>query len=221
MDILSAVPLHQGRACDPADDGELMHRIRASDARALEAAIQRYWAPLVAFAQRMLGWTDGAEDAVQDAFVSLWERRAGWQSSDSLRGLLYSIVRNQTLNEQRRRSVRVRWLAGERRARVGFNPTPLDWLEEDELAVAVRQAIEALPARRREVFALARYHGLSYREIAATMGISSQTVANQMSAAMDELRGALRSFLSEPAAEDTAEFEPGAATRPGVRAGVV
>jgi RNA polymerase sigma-70 factor (ECF subfamily) len=59
---------------------------------------------------------------------------------------------------------------------------------------AFREALGALPPRKREVFTLARFQGLSYAEIAGVLGTSPQTVANQMSAALQQLRVALRSF---------------------------
>jgi RNA polymerase sigma-70 factor (ECF subfamily) len=60
----------------------------------------------------------------------------------------------------------------------------------------VESAITALPERRREIFVLSRYHGLSYREIAEVLEISPQTVANQLSAALATLRESLASHRS-------------------------
>jgi len=49
-----------------------------------------------------------------------------------------------------------------------------------------------LPERRREVFVLGYFHGLSYQQIAETVGISLATVKNHMAAALADLRAALR-----------------------------
>jgi DNA-binding CsgD family transcriptional regulator len=65
------------------------------------------------------------------------------------------------------------------------------------LQAAAADAIAALPPRRREVFRLARLDGLSYREIAEVMGLSPQTVANQMSRALTELHEALDGLFRE------------------------
>jgi RNA polymerase sigma-70 factor (ECF subfamily) len=71
---------------------------------------------------------------------------------------------------------------------------PSATLEAAELEVAVSQAIQRLPPRRREIFELARFHGRRYHEIAVIAGISVQTVANQMSAAITQLRRSLSRF---------------------------
>jgi RNA polymerase sigma-70 factor (ECF subfamily) len=82
--------------------------------------------------------------------------------------------------------------------------TPLELAERAELREVLTKAVDALPPRRREVFVLARFHGRSYRDIADIMDISPQTVANQVSAAVRDLRRRLRpemaKFLPDPRA---------------------
>ena len=61
----------------------------------------------------------------------------------------------------------------------------------------LEEAVGTLPPRRREVFLLARFGGLAYQEIADTMETSPQTVANQMSLALTDLRTLLSDVLAE------------------------
>ena len=61
-------------------------------------------------------------------------------------------------------------------------------LPDEELSASLERAIAALSPRRREVFLLRVVHDLSYKEIGAVMGTSTQTVANQLSHALAELR---------------------------------
>jgi RNA polymerase sigma-70 factor (ECF subfamily) len=61
----------------------------------------------------------------------------------------------------------------------------------DQLRAALERAIAELAPRRREVFLLRVVHDLSYKEIADVMGTSTQTVANQLSTALRELRSRL------------------------------
>jgi len=176
-------------------DDSLMHRIQSGDHNALDEALSMYWGPLVRYASGFLGSSDAAEDAAQEAFVRLWKHRHEWSPTESLRAYLYRILRNHLLNERRAQRVRARWRDKVlcRKPRGPF--TPLELAEHGELNTAVCAALDKLPPRRREIFTLARHHGLSYREIAETLDVSPQTVANQVSAALTTLREQLAPFL--------------------------
>jgi RNA polymerase sigma-70 factor, ECF subfamily len=176
-------------------DEILFQEIRRNRTAALDELLQRHWPSLLAYAHRLLGSGDDAEDVVQSAFVQLWERRANWRDDGSVRGYLYRVTRNLALNEQRRRRIRERiWQqpAIEPGLEAG---APAQALDASELERVVAEALAAMPPRRREVFELVRFEGLSYREVAQAMGVSVQTVANQMSAALAHLRVALQAFM--------------------------
>lgn len=169
-------------------------RLADGDAAALSELLDLFWAPLVRYAIRVLGTQDAAEDVVQEAFIRLWETREQLDAGKSVRGFLYRIVHNRTVDELRRRRLR-----GDRsirlRAALPTPPTPAELTQAGQLEAAAAHAIEALADRRREVFVLAHLHGLSYREISEALGISPRTVANHMTLALRELRIALRPFL--------------------------
>lgn len=189
--------LPSGREPDDVDGARseaLLERVRLGDEAALEGLIELYWAPLLRYARSIVGSAD-AEDVVQEAFVRLWKGAREWKAGTPAAAFLYLTVRNQCLNEKRRRRVRSRFafLRAIPLPRAPF--TPLEALQDREMSVAFSRALDRLSPRRREVFDLARNHGLSYREIADVMGVSPQTVANQMSAAMGQLRRELRPFL--------------------------
>ena len=68
-------------------------------------------------------------------------------------------------------------------------------LHESDLNQALHTAIARLPERCATVFVLSRFEALSYAEIAEQLGISRNTVENQMVKALRLLRTALRDFL--------------------------
>jgi RNA polymerase sigma-70 factor, ECF subfamily len=174
---------------------ELRSRLAAGEERALEEAMALFWDPLLHYASSLLPDRSAAEDTVQTAFLRLWENRAGWNGSGSLPAFLYRTVRNLSIDERRRERVRRLWASRPGAAEARTVATPLEEAGASELAEHVQAALASLPPRRREVLELARFQGLSYREIGEVMGISPQTVANQMSAALDQLRRDLRAFL--------------------------
>lgn len=173
----------------------LLERLRRGDEAALAALLEMYWDRLLAYAARILGSPDAAEDMVQETFVRLWKGRRGMAGSANLQAFLYATTRNLCLNEERRRRIRSRFSIRTMIPRPGAAADPLDSAQAGELETAARRAVEALPARRREIFQLAREHGLTYREIADVLHLSPQTVANQMSAALDQLRSGLSDYM--------------------------
>jgi RNA polymerase sigma-70 factor (ECF subfamily) len=67
------------------------------------------------------------------------------------------------------------------------------------------EVIDELPPKRREVFVLARFHARTYRDIAEIMDISPRTVANQLSAAVRDLRKRLQPELAKFFPDEAAE----------------
>ena len=181
------------------DDLVLAARLTVGDAEALSCLLERYWRPMVAFATDKVGSQDTAEDLVQETFVRVWEKREQLRPYTSPRAYLYRVLRNLITDDYRRRRLRDRWLMARRveESEAPVSSAPL-LLEADQLAVAANEAIAALPERRREVLILAHFHGLSYQEVAETLGITRRTVANHMSLALKELRRDLRLFLEAP-----------------------
>jgi RNA polymerase sigma-70 factor (family 1) len=183
------------------DEAELMTRLRANDASALDELVSMYWRPVVTYARSLLSDWDAAYDIGQEAFVRLWQQRDRWDARGSARVWLFRTVRNLSISEHRKRGVRARWTI---RQAMLQSPqrTPLQDAEDAELRSAVETAVEQLSPRRREVFTLFHLQNLSYNEVAEVMGIRPQTVANYLQAAIAELRVALQRFfpaLSAPA----------------------
>lgn len=176
-------------------DRELIEGIRAGDARTLSRLQTAYWDLLVQFAGRILDGSSDPQDVVQEAFIRLWTHRERWGDDGSVRSLLYTVTRNAALDERRRlaRSARTS-LAADPPAP---EPVPSEDAVAEELRRAAAEAVSRLPPKRQEVFRLAREEGLTYAEIAGVMGVSPQTVANQMSLALADLRRALEPHLVE------------------------
>jgi len=187
-----------GGDADPAEarDRELMMRIHSGDDhRALDELMNRHRLSLVRYSLRLLGEVEGAEDTVQEAFIRLWERRKEWVPAGSPRSFLYRMVRNLALQEIEKRGVRKRWIDRNGGGEIDLE-SPSRVFDTKALRGDVEKAIQSLPARRREILVLSRFHRMTYREIADLLGISPQTVANHMSAAFRDLRTLLSGHRS-------------------------
>jgi RNA polymerase sigma-70 factor (family 1) len=181
------------RSTTSSGDHELMRRVACGEAAALECLLNAHWQPVLRYANYLIDSPDAAEDVVQEAFVRLWARSPEWRPRGCVRAFLYRVTRNLVLNERRRERVRTLW-ARHAEADTHWYPMPTHALEAQEIHAALKEAVAALPDRRRKVFWLARYQQMTHHEIAEVMGISVQTVANQMSAALATLRERLRPY---------------------------
>jgi RNA polymerase sigma-70 factor (ECF subfamily) len=176
-----------------------MALVARGDEEAYGRLLRAYWEPLVRYADSLLNDEGAAEDVAQEAFLRVWLRRREWKPVGRVTSFLYRMIRNLCVDHARStqaRVLRVRRFAHD--STLGVT-TPDRELELTELQRRVESAVNALPARRREVFLLTHHHSLTYREVGEIMGISAQTVANQMSSALQDLRGRL-SDLAEPGA---------------------
>jgi RNA polymerase sigma-70 factor (ECF subfamily) len=182
-----------------------MERIQNGDTAALDEVLRRFWLPLVSYAAHLLRDPDAAEDAVQEALLRFWEARATWMASDRLGGFLYQATRNICLNELDKRRVRTAWTQQQRRSERPQAASPLELTERAQLRALLIKVIDELPPKRREVFVLARFHARTYRDIAEIMDISPRTVANQLSAAVRDLRKRLQPELAKFLPDEAAE----------------
>jgi RNA polymerase sigma-19 factor, ECF subfamily len=185
-----------------SSDAQLAERIRRGDERAFERLLQARWTPLVGYVIGRIGDAELAKDVAQEAFARLWEQRREIDPSRSVVAYLYQVARRCAIDELRKLDVRARWMERERRLIVwtGSAEAPqFGHVAERELLAALEGAIARLPTRRREAFILVHVQDLSYRQAAEAMGSARQTVANQVAAALLQLRRELKELIADPA----------------------
>jgi len=175
---------------DPAER-VLVDRICAGDAAAFEQLFRAYHVELRDFAARYVGSTSTGEELVHDLFVMIWARRAEWQVHGSLRGYLFSAVRNRAVSEIRRAILERRWRDSPEHAveaeRHDENPAERN-LEREERIRLVARVLEELPERCRIAVTLRWHRQLSYAEIAEVMGIAIKTVEIYLTRGANALR---------------------------------
>lgn len=102
------------------------------------------------------------------------------------------MVKNQLINLANHRKVEQRY--AEMILSENIDVSPSQYFMEVDLHLKIEASINALPARRREIFRLSRERGLSYREIAGQLHISVKTVETQMGLALRQLRSDLKEY---------------------------
>jgi len=173
---------------------ELVLRCRAGSTAAYGLLVERYQDRALALAGALLQDADDAADAVQEAFIRAYRTLGRLREGSAFGPWFMAILRNHCLDRLRgpnRR--RARWEAGELDRERWSEPSAPATLEREALAAAVRDALGALSPEHRTVLVLKELEGLSYAQIAETLGIQPGTVASRLHHA----RAALRKVLND------------------------
>lgn len=168
--------------------------IREGDKAAFKSLFVNFYEPLCHFVHGFTRRMDISEELVQDVFANIWEKRTNWKP-DNISAWLYRAARNRALDFLKHEKV-VEKYRSDIEGMYEEVETPDISLDNLSIEEAARKAIEELPERCRTTFVLHRQGGLTYAEIAETMGVSVKTVESQMSRALTFLRSRLQHFLS-------------------------
>lgn len=177
------------------EEVDLAAALRSGDRMAFRAFFDRYHADLLRYLKYRNVPDELAEDLVQQAFVTIWEKRDSLRDDGSVRGLLFRIAYTRALNHFRD-TARLERL-GDPEETVSADASPEDAAEGRLMRERLKAAVAALPERRRAVFELCMLEGLSYRETAESLEISIKTVENQMAHALRAVREALAVHRSQ------------------------
>jgi RNA polymerase sigma-70 factor (ECF subfamily) len=182
--------------CPPAPcDEHLLRRFAAGDRAALDELFRRYRQPAYRVAYRLLGHEADALDAVQEGFIKALTHLHGFQGRSSFKTWLLRVVSNAALDLGRQRGRREALslaMAGETAdSRLLTADESGRGLEQADLRVLLNQALASLSEAQRQTFVLHADAGLSYREVADTLGISIGTVMSRLYYARQKLRAYL------------------------------
>lgn len=191
---LRAVPAERAPA-PPVEgtDADLLVRIADRDRDAFEALYHRYVRSIFGLALRRLRDRQRAEDAVQETFAAVWRSAASYRPERGPAApWLYAIARNAIVDRFRTQVDST----GEVPEIVSGDPGPADAAEASFVSWRVHRALEALPAREREVVELAYWSGLSQSEVAEYLHIPLGTVKTRTRSALARLADVLEGELS-------------------------
>ncbi|MEN7549619.1 RNA polymerase sigma-70 factor [Rapidithrix thailandica] len=130
-----------------------------------------------------------AEDALQDTFIKLWDYRTKLDRQYSLKGFLFTSLKNYLLNtirnEQRKILKHIDLVKEQNKAHKNTTEQTLFYNETNSI---LKKGIEQLPEKRKLIFELKHKKQLSNQEIATHMGISIHTVKAQYTKAINFLK---------------------------------
>lgn len=170
-------------------DEFLMERVCQNDKMALELLYNRYFKRLQHFASNIYQLDDTA-DLVQDTFIKLYEKPHQYDKRYPFKTWIYQCLSNRCKNELRNRQTRIGILN-----KITDGKTPITnshTIENKEIRLEIRQAIQNLSEKERTIYALKFEHELSNNEIAEILDIPLGTVKS----ALFNLLAKLRTYLS-------------------------
>ena len=162
----------------------------------LTLALERYEAPLVGYATRILGDVEHARDVVQDTFLKLCRAGPG-QVRDHLAQWLFTVCRNRAYDVRQKEGRMSPLNEIDLRMKPAMGPGPVEMLERKEKIRQALELIDKLPEKHREVLYLKFHCELSYKEIAAITTLSVGNVGFLIHTGVQKVRK--RMHASSPA----------------------
>jgi RNA polymerase sigma-70 factor (ECF subfamily) len=182
------------------DDTSLLRGVQGGDDASLAALYDRYGGVAYGLALRITGDATTAEDAVQDAFVSLWKQAPRFDAErGQVRSWLLTIVHHRAVDAVRRRAHRPeRQLPeGAEEFLVDAQRRPDELAERSIEARAIREAVSRIPDDQRRTVEMAYFEGMTHVEISRAMGVPLGTVKSRLRIAMEKMRDELRTAVLE------------------------
>lgn len=176
---------------------ELLTRIAAGDALAFGEMYSRYYDRLYRVALCYIKEHESAEDAVQQVFCKIWEKRETVTDIINFEAFVTTAARNEIISTMRRKAVHYRYLH------------QFDWDEKIDLstpeAILVNrhketillEAVANLSPQQQKIYRLSHNEGMSHAQIAGEMHISVNTVKWHASVALQSIRCFLKKHIKE------------------------
>jgi len=158
---------------------------------------KKYYNPLCNFATTIVNDHKMAQDAVQDVFTKLWDKRESLSIDTNEKSYLFQAVKNRSLELLRKKK------SDSKVSKADYSDVYDNSVELDEQAKKymlkeyLYTSIRQLPPKCQEIFVLNKINGLTYKEIANDLDISIKTVENQIGKAYRKLRTIMKGKLSE------------------------
>jgi RNA polymerase sigma-70 factor (family 1) len=169
-------------------ENELILLLKENREQALKEIYLRYERKIFNYSFRFMQSEEVAGEITQEVFIKLWEYRAELDERFTLSPWLFRVTKNNILNHIRSAA---RLNAFKKEYTLSIDHTHNNTEEKiflDEYLKMADRAIDKLPAQCRSVFTLSRTEGKTYAEIAEILGISKDTVRNQIIKSLKSIR---------------------------------
>lgn len=194
-------------------DAQLIENFLAGSTASFEELISRYEAKAFNLAMRLTRNQEDAEEVLQDVFVTLYRKLAGFEGKSAFSSWLYRITVNASFMKMRKRKTQVAVSVEDVHSQVvQLTSGEMDYqsradslIESKEMRQALERAIDRLPSDYKAVFILRDVDGLSSQEVSEILSLSIPAVKSRLHRSRLMLRRRLK-HLYEHVRNDTKAF---------------
>ena len=179
---------------DIDNNKSIVNALRTGDEKVFNAVYRYYFRRLCAFCSQYVSEQEEIEEIVQDTMMWLWENRSALMPELTLKTLLFTIVKNKSLNRISHIEVK-RKVHQEIEEKYKEEFTNPDFYMFNELFALYEEALKKLPADYREAYEMNRNRLMTHKEIAEELQVSPQTVNYRIGQALKLLRATLKDYL--------------------------
>jgi RNA polymerase sigma-70 factor (family 1) len=173
---------------------DLLHLVAAGDEGAFKDLYHSYRDKLFFFILRITSSEAMAEDAVQDVFLKVWQKRLDLPSINSFSAYLYRMAHNHVISGLRRMARETEVLSEIRQEMQDEGREVDEALLFRQVQEKLQEIVKGLPRQQRLVYTMSREEGRRQEEIASSLNISPSTVKNHMTEALKTIRREMARF---------------------------
>lgn len=178
----------------PSNERDLVVLLTGGSEKAFEKLYSLYSERLLGYLIKLVKSETFSCELLQDAFVKIWNNRQNIDPSLSFRSYLFRIAEN-LVYDFFRKAARDKRLQAEL---INSASSQYRHVEENfcskENAQLLREAINALPPKRRQVFQLIKIEERSYEEVSGLLNISTSTISDHIVKATKFIREQLEGY---------------------------
>jgi RNA polymerase sigma factor (sigma-70 family) len=177
-------------------DAQLLLELQSGDHGAFKEIYERYADKLIAFALKKTQNEDDATDMVQELFLSVWKNRYTIQVNGLLEAYLMVSINYMVCKWYKKQSAQPQSLHDFAELPQIAEDSTAQKLSLAELSFLINREIADMPEKMRQVYLCSRESDMNGQQIAAELGISHQTVRNQISSALGRLKKIVNQYYN-------------------------
>lgn len=177
-------------------ESQYIKDLKKGSRKAFNALYEMYSSRLYGYCFQWTKSHEDAEEIVQDVFVKLWIHRNSIENEETIFYFLFKMAKNQLINRYRSNINSViyeEYLQYSNTVSLSIDDTA-HAVEYDDFYKLLNKIKKTLPETQQKIYEYSKLRHLSNQEIAAALGLSEQTVKNQLSLALKVFRESLKGY---------------------------